>query len=61
MTMPPTELETLLRVFSEREIELNANDAAWAFDNAAIRDKAADWVKQHLHSTTLLSKDELKL
>lgn len=61
MTMAPTELETLLRVLSERAIELNADDTAWAFEVAGTRDKATDWVKQHLHSTTLLSKDELKL
>ncbi|KAK4499020.1 hypothetical protein PRZ48_009532 [Zasmidium cellare] len=58
--MAPTELETLLHALSERDIPLNEDDVAWAFETAGTRDKAASWVKQHLHTTTLLTKDELK-
>ncbi|KAF2161985.1 hypothetical protein M409DRAFT_27711 [Zasmidium cellare ATCC 36951] len=57
--MAPPELDILLRALSERDIPLNGDDVAWAFETAGTRDKATDWVKQHLHSTTLLSKDEL--
>lgn len=59
--MAPNELETLLRVLAERDLPLNEDDVAWAFEGAGTRDKAAEWVRQHLHSTTLLTKDELNL
>lgn len=59
--MATTELQILLRTLTERDIPLNEDDLAWAFEGAGTRDKAAEWVRQHLHPTILLTKDELSL
>lgn len=55
------ELKTLLRVLEERDIPLNADDVAWAFESSKTKDSAASWVQEFLQPQTLLTKDELAL
>jgi len=51
----------LLDVLRQRDIPLGRDDVGWAFESPKTRDEIVRWVEEHLNSSTLLSKDELKL
>ena len=50
--MAPTELETLLQALRERDIDLGADDVAWAFEDKTAKEGASAWVNQYLQPST---------
>lgn len=59
--MASTEQDTLLRALRDHHLPLGDDDVAWAFAGSETRDQAAQWVRQHLQPSTLLTRDEFEL
>ncbi|CAK4033213.1 Hypothetical predicted protein [Lecanosticta acicola] len=53
-------MEALIRALRNRDIPLNEDDVAWAFEGTQTRRDASKWVQQYLRPSTLLTKDELE-
>lgn len=59
--MASNELDALLRALRDRDIPLNEDDVAWAFEGSQTRPGATKWVQEYLRPATFLTKDEFDL
>lgn len=51
----------LLNVIEERELNVDLDKVLAAFEDEGLRRDAAAWVNEHLHESTLLTREELEL
>lgn len=59
--MSSAELKQLLNALEERNIGLNSDDVAWAFESAGTKPAIEFWVRQYLNNASLLSTEERAL
>lgn len=59
--MASNEMDALLRALRDRDIPLNEDDVAWAFEGSQTRPGATKWVSEYLRPATFLTKDEFDL
>lgn len=51
----------LLNVLEERGLNVDLDKILLGFEDGETKIQAADWVEEHLHEATLLTKEELDL
>lgn len=59
--MAAPELDRLLRVLEERDIDLDRDDIAWAFQSPRTLETVTSWIHNCLSPATLLTREELVL
>lgn len=59
--MSSAELNQLLSALEERNIGLNSDDVAWAFESARTKVGIESWVREYLSPHSLLTAEEQAL